>query len=254
MTITPAAAAYGPTNFDWVFVDEVADKRATEIRRALKVSLSPEQTKKCIRHIIQYYLEERLRDHNNVRWAIKLFEEAQQSNNINCLLKAYTIDSAFYRMLNRDLAGDYFNNNTENQNYHVALTYILVLFFNIFQLNNKLTYKGECFRGLSMSENDYKQYKIGCRLLFKSFQSTSALRERTESFAKANTSEQLKATFKFTIKYSPTAINIKDDSTYKHEEEILVYPYSVFEVKSIQEDSNGIYIEFEECKTEMTDY
>lgn len=253
MAITPAAAAYGPTNFDWIFVDEVADKRATEIRRALKVSLSPEEEKNCIRHIIKYYLKERLQGYNNVAWAIKLFEEAQQSNNINCLLKAYTIDSDFYRMLNRDLAGDYFDNDTNNQNYHVALTYILVLFFNIFQFNNKLKYKGECFRGLIMSESDYKQYKIGCRLLFKSFQSTSALRERAQLFAKANTSEQLKTTFKFTIKHSPTAINIKNDSTYKYEEEILLYPYSVFEVKSIVKDSNGIYIEFEECETEMTD-
>ncbi len=165
----------------------------------------------------------------------------------------YTIDSDFYRILNRDLAGDYFNNNTENQNYYLAQTYILVLLLNNFKINNELKFRGQCYRGLTMSENDYQQYTIGCQILFKSFQSTSALTERAESFAKPNTSERLKVFFKFVIKYLPTAINIENVSMYKHEKEIIIYPFSTFEVKKIERDSNGIYMEFEECETEMTD-
>lgn len=249
---TPAEALDDKTNRNWVLVDEYTEKRATQLRQRLTDEILPEKFDKCINHIIKYYLYGRLKDSKNISEVIYLFKISQHTKDARHMLKAYTVEADYYRTLNEDLAGDHFYQRND-ENYQIAITYILVFLLNDFQVN-KLRYRGNCYRGLLMTRNDFQQYKKGRKVLFTAFQSTSRLIASTKKFSKSKpeTPDKKSALFIFSIKYSPTAIALGKWSKFPNEEEVLIFPYSLFEIKESYEDSNQFYIvEFEECKTEM---
>ncbi|CAF2005511.1 unnamed protein product [Rotaria magnacalcarata] len=224
---------------------------------------------KLLVEIIQYYLNEYLiqEEHFSQDEAKRLefvFEKAiEEQNYLKYFIKAYTLTNNFYRVLNRHLALyilDYFDTSLYSSSptkYRLinCLVHIVTLLVNHPDIN-KYTYRGITYRGLSMTENDFKNYTIGNHILNRAFVSTSKDRSIAELFAGngTQTSAQISVLLKYTTKQNKTAIDIEPLSTIQDEEEVLILPFSVFQVKDRIENSSNMSspalyeIDLEECE------
>ncbi|CAF4163343.1 unnamed protein product, partial [Adineta steineri] len=127
-------------------------------------------------------------------------------------------------------------------------------------------YKGVTYRGMLMSPNDLKPYRIGNYILNKSFVSTSKDRAVARMYAGTGQENvlgrilnyhdpsEVPVILKFTIKQDDTGVDIKHMSVVEDEEEVLILPFSVFQVKDrIENGSNTdcpalIEIDLEQCE------
>ncbi|CAF1177384.1 unnamed protein product [Rotaria sordida] len=168
------------------------------------------------------------------------------------LLKAYTVESDFYAKLNRDLATKHFDQGT-----NFGITFFIDFFYNhpAFKI---LSYKGRVYRGMTITQDDLKQYIVGGKVMNKAFMSTTKDRNIAEQFAKkdlTNRKQQHGANVKlsalciYEIINDRTGLNIEDISEYRNEKEVLVGPYTAFKITAVHRvDSNYIEIDLQECK------
>ena len=179
----------------------------------------------------------------------------EKTNYTMYFIKAYTVTNNFYRVLNKHLAL-YILDYIDLQSYSSlqtkyrlinCLTHIVTLLINQPDID-KYKYTGVTYRALLLKENDLKSYNINSFILNKSFVSTSKNHSVTEMFAKnghsggtsdENESRQVSVLLKYTIKQNQTAIDIQNMLMVEDEEEVLILPFSVFQVKNrIQTCSN----------------
>ncbi|CAF1403751.1 unnamed protein product [Adineta steineri] len=232
--------------------------------------------------IVEYYLNEYLTKQENVS-STKIdelktcFREAiDEQNYLKYFVKAYTLTNGFHRVLNKHLALyilHYFDARPYSSTpaeYRLinCLVHIVTLVINHPDVRQH-KYKGITYRGMLMSPNDLKPYRIGHYILNKSFVSTSKNREVAQMYAGSgqesvsgaisnhHDSSEVSVIFKFTSKQDDTALDIKHMSMVEgegEEEEVLILPFSVFQVKDRIEkgsnaDSSGlIEIDLEECE------
>jgi hypothetical protein len=107
-----------------------------------------------------------------------------------------------------------------------------------------------------MTPNQLESYSVENSILNKSFVSTSKDRSIANMFADYNQQQNSKipVLLIYTIKKNQTAIDIEHISTIKDEEEVLILPFSVFQVKNkIEKNSSSILIEIhlEECQDDQ---
>ena len=226
--------------------------------------------------IIDYYIKEYLvrKERFPASEIEKLemyFQQAiQEKNYLKYFIKVYTTSSKFHRVLNKHLALyvlDYFDINSYSSGYRLinCLVYIVTLIINHPDIH-KYQYNGTTFRGLRMTENALEHYRIGNHILNRSFVSTTKDRAIAEIFAGNDQPNGLEpfpndcglkkasVLLKYTIKQNQTAIDITQLSMIKDEEEILILPFSVFQVKNRTESRSDvcssvlIEIELEECE------
>ena len=156
--------------------------------------------------------------------------------------RLYTIDSDFYKDLNRDLK------DNKKENY---LSYIKVLYEGVklkalplFNQDN-LLYRGSKIANIEIkSLKEYISKKIeglpGAIVFSESFLSFSKIRRKAEEFLeeKKNDNEYTKVLYIIekddNIDYSlSTHADIEDFSKYPEEREVLFFPFSSFEIKEI---------------------
>ena len=116
-----------------------------------------------------------------------------------------------------------------------------------------------------MTTNDLGCYSIGNYILNRSFVSTSKNRSVAQMFAAnghlGKTSDHHHLTkvpvlFRYKIKQNQTAIDIELISSIRDEEEVLILPFSVFQVKDRIENCSNmrsaglVEIDLEECEDE----
>jgi hypothetical protein len=89
-----------------------------------------------------------------------------------------------------------------------------------------------------MTENDLKHYNIGDHISNRSFLSTSKNRSVAQIFADNRQQisndqnlRKISVLLKYTIKQNQTAIDIELISTIQDEKEVLILPFSVFQIK-----------------------
>lgn len=231
--------------------------------------------------IIDYYIKEYLVEQEQfpakeIQKLEKYFQQAiKEKNYLKYFIKVYTSSNSFYRVLNRHLALyilDYFDiytYSTVPRGYRLinCLVYIVTLLINHPDIE-KYQYKGTAYRGLLMTQNALELYRVGNDILNRSFVSTTINRKIADIYAgndQQNVSQQtsddfglkkVSVLFKYTIKNNQTAIDITNLSTISDEEEMLILPFSVFQVKDRTESypdscsSALIEIHLEECENE----
>ena len=176
----------------------------------------------------------------------------QTHDNPHCLLKAYTVESDFYVKLNRDLATSHFD-----QGKNFGITFFIDFFYNHPAFKD-LSYKGKVYRGMCMTHDDMKQYSVGKKVMNKAFMSTTKNRYVAEQFAKNGLSDRVKqygghvklsSLCVYEILNDRTGLDIESISEYRHEEEVLVGPYSAFIITTIRQiASNYVEIDLRECE------
>ncbi|CAF4246062.1 unnamed protein product, partial [Adineta steineri] len=116
-----------------------------------------------------------------------------------------------------------------------------------------LSYTGVVFRGMMITNDDLKQYKIGTRILTKTFSSTSKQLNMALTFLDYNidANDRLSVICRYEIRNQRTALNIEDISLFKEEREVLILPYSAFKIINIKFDKDNspqITVELKECE------
>ncbi|CAF0781948.1 unnamed protein product [Rotaria sordida] len=235
---------------------------------------------KLLIEIIDYYLNEYLIEQEHLsrheaKTVESYFKQAiEEQNYLKYFIKAYTLTNNFYRVLNKHLALyilDYFDTASYSSlptKYRLinCLVHIVTLVINHPDIH-KYRYEGICFRGLLMTKKDLKNYAIGNHILNRSFLSTSKSCTIAKIFAdnsQQNTLEetsqndrdlsQVSVLLKYKIKQNQTAIDIEHLSMIPDEKEVLILPFSVFQVKdrirnSSKTSSPVLYeIDLEECE------
>lgn len=231
-------------HIDWVKCDKNAEKIASEYR---------------VRHRgfgwdksnIEYRLKVIKQEmHHAEHEEVKLFLN-QALLDPYSLLRAYTVESPFYVKLNEHLAAKHFNSGT-----NFGITYFIDFFYNHPTFED-LSYIGEVYRGMTMTDNDLKQYQIGGKVMNKAFMSTSKDKQTAQDFAQKGASNREKkqggiikiSVFcTYQIRNKRTGLSISGYSEYKNEQEVLVGPYSAFIITDIQKvKPNYFKINLQEC-------
>ncbi len=161
--------------------------------------------------------------------------------------RAYTLDSNFYRNMNRDLK----KLNTKNY-----LTYIQIMYEAIkiksFPINNsKYLYRGTYFTPEEMKIlqsflSQKKEGLPGALVYCRGFYSFSKNEYISLSFSEPKPNFEsvlliIENNDDSSLFHSSSAY-IQNFSKFEVEEEILFFPFSCFEVKSIFKSKNNIYI------------
>jgi hypothetical protein len=176
----------------------------------------------------------------------------QAETDPHCLLRAYTVESDFYRILNKDLAMKHYNDGT-----NFGITYFIEFFYNNPTFEN-LSFKGKVYRGMNITQDDLKQYSVGGKIMCKAFMSTTKVRYIAEGFAAEGASARTKqhgelvklsALCTYEIINNRTGLSIEGVSEYNHEKEVLVGPYSAFTITAIRQiRPNYVEIDLRECE------
>ncbi|CAF0747257.1 unnamed protein product [Adineta steineri] len=234
---------------------------------------------KLLIEIVEYYLNEYLiqQDYfskDNIEKVKDCFTKAiEEQNYLKYFIKAYTFANNFHHVLNKHLAL-YILHYFDTQPYTSTpaeyrlincLAHIVTLLINHPDARQH-KYKGITYRGMLMSPNDLKPYRIGNYILNKSFMSTSKDLAVAQMYAgsgqkivlRRNSNHrdpsEVSVILKFTIKHDDTGVDIEHMSMIEDEEEVLILPFSVFQVKDRIEngsntDSPGlIEIYLEQCE------
>jgi hypothetical protein len=165
------------------------------------------------------------------------------------LLTAYTAETGFYSTLNVQLAKLRLEKLTTNEN--LSLAYYIGIIARHPQFET-LSYTGSTFRGVMVTDDDIKQYKIGTRILTKTFSSTSKQFDVALQFLRNNsdTNNRLSTICIYEIRNQRTAIDITHISLFPYEEEVLILPCTAFKIMDIQINKGGspeVEIKLKEC-------
>ncbi|CAF4174254.1 unnamed protein product, partial [Adineta steineri] len=197
----------------------------------------------------------------------------EEQNYLKYFIQAYTFTDSFHRVLNKHLAL-YILHYFDAQSYSSTpaeyrlincLVHIVTLLINHPNVR-QYKYKGVTYCGMLMSPNDLEPYRIGNYILNKSFVSTSKDPAVARMYAGSgqenvlgglsnhHDSSEVPVILKFTIKQDDKGVDIKHMSMMGDEEEVLILPFSVFQVKDrIEYGSNTdwpglIEIDLEQCE------
>jgi hypothetical protein len=151
------------------------------------------------------------------------------------LIKLYTLQTDFYRYLQDDNAA-----------------FTVNIFINLAKFQNR-AFQGRSYRGVAMPHFDVNAWKWATKqpgrlIESQTFMSTSESEELARSFVTSPPKNKLSVLFILDFpKKCDTAIKLNKDesknitedlSEYSHEKEILITPYTLFKVESVNFDKN----------------
>jgi hypothetical protein len=210
-----------------------------------------EQWSKYLQDFIDKYLSINSKLYSN---AIKCLENYTETRKIECLLYLYTLHTDICKYLAQD------KNNSDH--------FYAAIHFNLPSIRER-AYKGRCYRGLTMTENNFNVYQRalmteGSYLGMNTFSSTSINRKVAEMFIDSSSN-----LFKILLiinfaRLCPTAIalykfrsELECISKFEDEEEVLILPGTVFSVTKIEENfhsrSKIIYLEHYDTSDEISE-
>jgi hypothetical protein len=165
----------------------------------------------------------------------RLFRRAMDEKDCTRLIQAYTAETDFYNRVNNYLISQ--NEETEvdsSTQRNVMSEFIDTIYFNR-QLHEKYSFQGICYRGMKIiSDNDLNIYKVGTKIINRTFISTTKDRQFTEHYIRErNQDNKYTVIFSFEIRQNHTALNIEYVSEFAHEKEILIMNKSIFKVMRI---------------------
>ncbi|CAF1230510.1 unnamed protein product [Rotaria sordida] len=219
---------------------------------------------KMFEKIERNYINKGLAKFDGIDTIKRFFKKATEEQDPRWILKAYTAETDFYKVLNTEIA-------CGASRYQNERRYIIALLWHHPKLN-EIAFTGSSYRVMQINYDDLRKYQTNCSLMTKSFLSSSIDRKLAELFLlqKACTQEPTRAAVRtkmdgtfiklwvmcvYNIKHRRTALHIENSSQYANEGEILIMPYTVFKVKRINhikpsylvENQTMTEIELEEC-------
>ncbi|CAF3809014.1 unnamed protein product [Rotaria sp. Silwood1] len=235
---------------EWILPTTDADYQAHEYFKKLESYGKDPQFYKLIAFIKQNYLEKELRDVDGINTVREYFNMAINEKDPDYLLTAYTAETGFYSMLNVHLAQLQLEKLTDKENLSRAYYIGIIARHPQFET---LSYIGEVFRGMIMTTDDVKNYKVGTRILTKTFSSSSKNRNVASTFHHENvdTDDRLSTICIYEIRNKRTALAIQHLSLFAYEEEVLILPYSAFKIIDVEQNkdrSPQVKIKLRECE------
>jgi hypothetical protein len=199
---------------------------------------------------------------SSLKCILSWFTKAAEEDDPFYILKAYTTCQSFSKLLNSDMARNVIHDltngcsrfccdclySTEDGTKSIAT---ILLYHPQFQL---LNFVGEVYRGLVNKESTFSHYTEGSCIITTTFLSTSKNRTIAGWFSGQDNplphSDDMSFLCIYTIKNeNRTALYIADYSEFHEEDEVLILPYSPFQITKIirndQQRRTEIYLE--EC-------
>jgi hypothetical protein len=183
---------------------------------------------------------------------LKEFEENNEKNNEEYIIKLYTINNgSYYNDFN------YWLNSLDVLAIHKTSWFIAAVIFSLneYSINKNKGIKEDglkLYRGITSNLSTLLNYELAKDELicYPSFTSTTRLFDRAENFANEQKKENEYATiitinYKFKEGFLPTAVDVKDISLYPEEEECIFFPYSFFKVIDFKIDHSSKKAEIE---------
>ncbi|CAF3507244.1 unnamed protein product [Rotaria sp. Silwood1] len=216
-------------SIEWILQTDQADFKAYQYSTKLETYGQDPQFYELIDYIKRNYLEKDLQRIEDIDTVVKYFNLTINTRDPFYLLQAYTAETGFYSTLNVHLTQLHLENLTDKENLRKA------------------------YRGMMITNNDLKQYKIGTRILTKTFSSSSKQWDIASKFLDDDRHKggQLSTICVYEIRNQKTALDIQDISLFPYEEEVLILPYSAFKIIDIRIDNDkspNVEIELKECE------
>ena len=205
------------------------------------------------------YIGEGLSMIENIESIKHFFQKATKEQNPIWIIKAYTAETDFYNVLNAEIA-------LGASKYQSERRYIVALLRYHPKLDD-ISFTGTSYRVMQVNNTDLKRYQVDRWSMTKSFLSSSQDekiaayflcrqemaregRATSDRYAVDGSSIKSWVMCKYQIKHARTALHIAETSQYACEGEILIMPYTVFQVKSI-EKINASYLPDGQTITEI---
>lgn len=204
-----------------------------------------------------------IKDKNLIKNYMK---QAIENNHPLSLIRAYTEKTFFITKLNQDLAI-----GGSNFRFQISLSMINTIYHDndppigfghyIFvailshhpQLQQYRHFNGITYRGMNIRKSDFDQYKEGKSILTRTFLSSSIDEKIAEKFLNDHSTKSnniYRIICIYHIRNSSTTLNIHTLSTYTHENEILILPFTIFNIINIKINLDHItYIELDQYHT-----
>ncbi|CAF1471209.1 unnamed protein product [Adineta ricciae] len=235
---------------EWIISTDNADFQSNIFLKKLETYGKDFDLNQMIIHIKENYLPKLLKYSLDLQIIEEYFDLAIKGKDPLQLLKAYTTDTEFYSSLNINLAKLHLENLTEKEN--LDQVYFIGIIAHHPKLD-QLSFTGTIYRGMIINNDNFKQYKIGTKILTKTFSSASKNRNIAFRFLNENIEKhcQLNVICIYQIRNNRTALDIEHISIFKDEEEVLILPFSAFKIIDIQtKDHKSIQVEItlKECE------
>ncbi|CAF1072042.1 unnamed protein product [Adineta ricciae] len=160
---------------------------------------------------------------------------ARETNNPVHLLKAYTLESSFYRHIN-----DYMSEGDDNEVFKKLCGGWSGYYTGALMRHPALSsyrWRGSVFRGFVIDKEDFdKSYKMNYLISNKAFQSTSKLAAVARRFAYHRESiniGDIRVMISYNILDNRAALDIENISRYPAEKEVLMMPGCLFKISSL---------------------
>ena len=190
-------------------------------------------------------------------------KQAIDNNDPIPMVRAYTEKTRFVTKLNEDLAAcgsdfrfqlNFAMSNTIYRDNVPPKGFGQYIFAAILSHHPKLEqyrqFTGITYRGMNMKQSELDQYVKGTFILTRSFLSSSTDQNVAQRFLldnRANFNPNHRVICIYHIRNPSMVIDIHTISTYPNENEILIIPFTVFEIKNIKKNLDDItYIELEQ--------
>lgn len=189
------------------------------------------------------YIGEGLSTIENIESIKHFFKKATEEQDPAWIIEAYIAETDFYNVLNAEIA-------LGASKYQSERRYIVGLLRYHPRLDD-ISFTGTSYRVMQVNNTDLRRYQVNRWSMTKSFLSSSQdekiaayfLRRQELTREEFGTSDRHAADgssikswvmCKYQIKYARTVLHIAETSQYACEGEILIMPYTVFQVKSIE--------------------
>ncbi|CAF1308508.1 unnamed protein product [Adineta steineri] len=210
---------------------------------------------------------------NHIKQILKqYFTEMKETRDPVYIIKVYTSTTSFHKYYNEYIAQhgiDFFDPFSVDIHVDYVIIKSLMKTIAIIMYDKsfyKYRYRGRTYRGMLLTEENLYKYVVHSKIMNKSFLSTSKSKEIAKAFSGCEQEKFLRKTpdkqaihisvlCTYIIKNSETALNIETISDrISDEKEVLILPFTIFEVKSVRRSStNIVQIELEEVPDELLD-
>ncbi|CAF1372783.1 unnamed protein product [Rotaria magnacalcarata] len=257
---------------EWtIMYDEIQTQRTLFREQFLGNTNSSLDDKRVLDSFQKYYLQKTSLE-PKLRSSLDLyFTMAAEENDLRYVLSAYTSATIFHKILNKDLATyalHYFDSTLNKTQDYTFSTCIIDLIALLIHSNGLESYYCQntvtSYRGMLITRDELKKYNVGAQIMNVSFLSTSKNKAIAQIFAGEGAMDYLRQTPDHTpihlstlciyhTKNHRTALQIAGVSEVPDEEEILILPFSAYEIVSVRKydgnKNNGVImeIELEEC-------
>ncbi|CAF0795039.1 unnamed protein product [Adineta ricciae] len=237
-------------SLEWILSTNDADFQAHKYLETLKAYGTTPSFTRLIVYIKENYLKKDLQNVEDIGLIKEYFDMAINQRDPVYLLKAYTAETGFYSALNIDLAKIHLENLTDESNLSRAYYTGIIAHHPKFET---FSFIGTVFRGMMITSDDLKQYKIGTRILTKTFSSTSKQQNIAFGFLndKHSRDGRLSTICTYEIRNQRTALDIHQISLFEYEQEVLILPYSAFKIIDLKTNSHNlpkVEITLKECE------